>query len=304
MSRNIRNDVPDHLLLRACEMLAKGESASRIAEHVSTELGADFTREQVYPLLRKAWEKKLLFFAPSINQSLATKLASHYGLQVAADSQSASDGPTGDAPLIEVLNVKSPATVDDLKGPSVVEHLAVRAAELAHDLIWKIWKRTEKPVHVGWGAGRTTWLVAQRLSSLLKAEPHRPQMVLHALTGGWDPHNPRDFPAAHFASFVDDDSPFAEFVNLSAPPLVDHDQSKAFEKLDQVEESRRRASELEIVITSLGNREDSHCLFSKAMNADTAQRQRLKDAGWVGDVQFRPYSATGPLKISGGLRAS
>jgi len=70
-----------------------------------------------------------------------------------------------------------------------------------------------------------------------------------------------------------------------------------------VREAFEEGSKIDIVITSLASRTDEHGLFNEFLRMGPAKGVRaLVDAGWVGDVQWRPYSNEGPLTLDTGTR--
>ena len=279
MARPAKIEWTDELLFSAIEMLANGMSASEIAEKLQKELGdPSFTREQVYPLVRKARDRDLLVLKPPSDTQLAKQLTESYKLP--PDS-------------ISVVKVR---------GNSVLNHLAKSTAELVKSLILDLKKRGINPVHVALGSGRTTHLVCHYLGELLRADSNRPDLVFHALTGGWDPSSALDSPVAHFGHFyfVDQEYPSINFVGLSAPPIVPADQFNTIRQLPFIEECFKQAAEVDIVISSIGSKDDEHSYLTRAMELEwvkkTGQKREMEKDGWIGDVQFLPYSKSGTVQ--------
>ena len=67
--------IPKDVVFHACEQLVAGVSATEVAKFVSREIRESFSREQVYPLLRKARELGLLRMVAPIDKELTQWLA-------------------------------------------------------------------------------------------------------------------------------------------------------------------------------------------------------------------------------------
>jgi hypothetical protein len=280
-------DIPDEVLFSAVYSLIEGESVTTIVEELAREFSTDFTREQIYPMLRRARQKGLLELQKPEDQVLAGILAKKCGL---------------DPDNVRVIRVR---------GLRALDHVAESAAQVVFELIEKF-RTNGEPFHIASGAGRTAYLVSRSLGALLTAQLPRagqiasPEIVFHALTGGWDPEAPLDFASAQFSCFIDEDRPYAGFVGLSAPPVVPCDLFDQIRVLPFVETSFTRASEIELVYTSIGSESDEHCSFTKvALHPKSSEMQKeLRDAGWVGDCQYQPYSRTSAITgIRNGVQA-
>ena len=283
--------LPRDVLLRACEQLLDGVTASEIAAFIARETHQRFSREQVYPLLKRAERLGLLRLVASLDEEMGRWLAKVCGLPAE--------------------NVK----VVQAKGPQSLEHVAKAGARMAFDVIQDLRASSAPPQHVGLGAGRTSRLLCRELGALLKSEFDRPatgsqdypiveqpELVFHALTGGWAPDRPLEWPVAHFNYFIDEERPYAGFIGLSAPPVVRQDLFDQIRSLPLVQPCFDNAKDIDIILTSISGRDDEHGSFGRLMAPDRAACQALDAAGWIGDVQFLPYSRESALQLRVGLR--
>jgi DNA-binding transcriptional regulator LsrR (DeoR family) len=189
-----------------------------------------------------------------------------------------------------------------------LEHLAGAAAERALALIREI-GANKSIVHLGLGAGWTTMLVAQHLAMLLRSADRVPRLRIHALSSGFDVENPFTAPIYFFGFFANLGIDVT-FVSLFAPAFVDSTEYKDVKRQPGVADSFRQADEIDIVITSLASAADEHGDLKRFVQLGSTRQQtgkavlnRLERAGWIGDVQYRPYNAAGPLDLDEGNRA-
>ncbi len=119
--------------------------------------------------------------------------------------------------------------------------------------------------------------------------------------GGFLVDQPQKAPMTYF-SYFDDLLTEAEFVGLFSAPVV---PSNAYEQViahPGLHESFDRAEEIDIVVTSFATARDEHGLLAQYLRhlIDKGELRpevldEMESMGWVGDVQFRPYSADGPI---------
>jgi len=140
-------------------------------------------------------------------------------------------------------------------------------------------------------------LVASQLATRLrglKGDP-LPELSVHALSSGFDIHRPQTAPVSFFG-FFEDTGIKTNYVGLFAPAVVESRDYGSTKKLYGVKESFEAKRELDIVVTSLGSASHGGGDFNKFMRLGKATAiKALKKAGWVGDVQYRPFSAQGPI---------
>ena len=250
-------------------------------DDIADELNARFkregtphrvTREQIYPLLREARDRGFFELRAPREHRLHQRMADVFGL---------------DAAHFDVV-----AARDEI-GRDLV---ASQAAEVCLRIVKALGPTKENnEVHVGLGAGATTLSVAQHLAAKLRAEETRPRVVLHALTSGFHVDNPQTAPVAFFGLFQELHDQIG-YVGLFAPSVVKAtDYRKAKTQLG-VKEGFDRKRDIDVVITSLASRKDADGDLNQFLRDDVRTQRLLEKHGWVGDVQYRPYSASGPIQ--------
>lgn len=266
------------------------ESAAAIADWLNREFQrTDITRERIYPLFWEAARRKFLFLQPPRERYLAERIAELYRLE------GNSEGPES----IQVVNAR---------GPGSLAHVAAAGADVVLALIKQVGQQKREggagdtSVHIGLGGGATAMMVASRLASRIRSDFECPKLVLHALTaGGFLVDQPTEAPVTHF-SYFHDLLQEPEYVGLFSATVVPTGQYAQVIANPGVRESFARADEIDIVITSFASADDPHGLLKKYLQhlveKGELDRKALTDmeaSGWVGDVQFRPYSAEGPI---------
>lgn len=267
--------LADELLIQVCEMFLEGKSTSSIAAWLTQELRRDkheppVTREQIYPLINDARQRKLFTLNTPLEITLNRRIADVYRIK---DSN-------------RVVVVKA-------RGPSALDHVASHAATLTLKLIKEL-GRVKRQVHIGLGAGSTTLKIAQNLAALLRSEPQLPHLVLHALSTGSRVDQPRTAPVAFFGLF-DTTGIMMDYVGLFAPPVVRSRDYGRVKEQPGVSTSFAVANAIDIVLTSLGSASDEHAAFNRFLAESPGDVTILRQHGWIGDVQYRPYSGTGPI---------
>jgi DNA-binding transcriptional regulator LsrR (DeoR family) len=271
-------DLADHYLVRVCEMFLDRRSTRQIADWLNQEFRREgihyaVTREQIYALINDARRRGYFSLHPPLNMILARRLAEVY-----------LDGSDVGESRIAVVSAR---------GPSALDHVASEAAALTLRLIQEV-GRVKKQVHLGLGAGSTTLRIARHLATLLRAEPKLPHLVLHALSTGTRVDDPRTASVAFFTLF-DHPGMRLNYVGLFAPPVVRSRDYGRVKEQPGVSKSFAVANEIDIVLTSLGSASDEHAAFNRFLEDYAEDIQLLTHNGWVGDVQYRPYSSTGPI---------
>lgn len=274
------------------------ESAAAIAQWLNREFKRhDITRERIYPLFWEAARRKFLFVQPPRERDLACRIAELYGVPLVSDAPE----------TVQVVNTR---------GPGALRHVASVGAEVVLSLIKRLGRkkreerRADTRVHVGLGGGVTAMMVAERLASRIRSDLDCPKLVLHALTaGGFLVDQPTEAPVTYFSYFHDVlNEP--EYVGLFSATVVPSGQYEQVIASPGVRESFARAEEIDVVITSFASAEDPHGLLKKYLQhliEKGEMEQKALDAmealGWVGDVQFRPYTAEGPMDDGCPVRA-
>ena len=277
-------DIDEAALVLACDMFVHGRKTHEIRDAVNEELERlnqrkKVSREQIYQLMNLGRERGYFTFTPPERAGLQMRVADAYDV---AQNR------------VHVANSRA------------IDHVASTAATLLVDLILDLAK-TRDEVHVGLGGGYTARLVAYHLATQLRAVARLPTLVLHALSTGFDPRGPHTAPVTFFG-FFEGIGADIEYVGLFAPPVVktaDYERtilsSGVYSGVRQSFEARK---ELHLVITSVGSASHDHGDFYTFMQQGSkGGLSVLKKAGWIGDVQYRPYSATGPITDDTDIRA-
>jgi DNA-binding transcriptional regulator LsrR (DeoR family) len=276
-------DIDEAVVVRACDMFVHGKKNSEILDTVNHELvrlneGRRISREDVYRLLAMGRERGYFTFTPPERYALQTRVANTFNVV---------------QNRVHVANSRS------------IDLTASTAAKLIVELILELGNKHDE-VHVGLGGGYTTRLVAFHLATQLKAVVELPKLVLHALSTGFNPHGHHTAPVTFFG-FFEGIAPKVEYVGLFAPPLVETGQYEEAINDAGVKKSFKARKKLHLVISSLGSASHVHGDFYNFMKQGKRGKDSglnvLKNAGWVGDVLFRPYSATGPITDDTGIRA-
>lgn len=268
-------------------------AAAAVAEWLKEKYGRDdLTRERIYPLFWEAVRRNFLFLQPPRERRLAERLAERFNLT-----------PTEDDSVIQVVN----AHADD-----AARHVTSATADLVLDLVDRVIerRRAEAPkgespasVHIGMGAGFATMMVAKRLAERVRSDLDCPPLVLHALSaGGFLVNEPQKAPVTYF-SYFEDTLPKIEYVALFAETVVSlKEDYERIKKSPGVRRSFERRREIDIVVTSLAAAHHEHGLLVKFLTHLVEEEvlkddvfKQMDDAGWMGDVQFRPYTKSGPL---------
>lgn len=269
-------------------------SAASISKWLREERGRnDLSREKVYPLFREAVRRNFLHLQPPVENVLARRLIEHFHLE----------------------NTNREISVVNVTGPETSQHVTSVAADKVIALIDRVAmeKRRlalingtdpdQQAVHLGMGAGYATMLLAKRLANRVAQGGACPRLVLHAISsGGFFIDEPHKSPTTYF-SYFDDTLSEIEYVALFSETVV---HSNEYEKVKKNPGLRRcfdRKSEIDIIVTSLADAEHSHGLLGQYLGwltneglIDSDVVSHMRQRGWVGDVQFRPYTKEGELE--------
>jgi hypothetical protein len=286
------------------------EIAKRIRELRNVEIG----REIVYPIAKEGVRRGFLTLLCPFEVSKANQIVEKYALSSVSN-----------------LVTEQQVQVVNIRGSMALDEVARRAATSAHSLILDIAKRKkglglDPVVHVAFASGRTTRLVAQYLAAEIKRHPEgMPRLVLHALSSGFSVDDPEAASVTFFSFF--DHCPGKTSVGLFSQPFVATEEWDYTIATPGILESFRYAKDIDIVITSMAWEGDAHGEFMKFLKLTSRvdetpagktgdqrakvwheeQRKRfeelLRDLGWIGDVQYQPFSALGPIETDIGFRA-
>src|SRR5262249_45432558 len=127
-------------------------------------------------------------------------------------------------------------------------------------------------------------------------------IVLHALTSGFNVQDPTTAPVTFFTFFNDAKVPVS-YVGLFAAPFVPSKDYEAVKQHPVVRDSFLKKGEIDIVITSPGQHNDP-CILPNGVlvGLSPEEASKLEKAGWVGDIQWQPYSADKVLQVKTRMR--
>jgi DNA-binding transcriptional regulator LsrR (DeoR family) len=270
-------DLDDPILLKAWELFLEKKSAIEISEAIKLELaraGVEFkmTREKSYDLIREARRRGYLYLSPPPHIALRQRLEARFG---------------------NGIHVVSAVTAN---------HVAAAAAEVAARLVEELRRKGKQNVHIGLGGGMTTLLVVQHLVAQLRLAERLPTLTLHALSSGFQVKRPHTAPLSFFGLF-DTVPTQIDYVGLFAPAVVPTEMYPKVLRYQGVAEAVSVAGEIDIMVTSLGSASHEHGDFHTFMRGSTRGFRSLEREGWVGDVQYRPYSPRGPIESDAQIRA-
>jgi hypothetical protein len=268
-------------------------AASSVADWLQRVKGrSDITREKIYPMFWEACNRGFLLLQPPAEHHLRKKLENHFAL----------------------YRYPGEITVVNVSGKNAAQHVTSTAADQIVELIERVWKEKQEEfpnepekqaVHLGMGAGFATMLVARRLAYKIRSGAEVPQIVLHAISsGGFLPNEPHKSPSTYF-SYFDPALMDVKFVALFSATVVSNSDYENQKENPAIRYSFERRNDIDIIVTSLAAADHEHGLLGQYLTHLVDQRlisrnvlTKMFEAGWVGDVQFRPYSTEGPLPES------
>ena len=267
--------IDDAVVFRVAQLFIgerdAGLSPTAIAEQVSREFPRHraLTRETIYPMIGEAVRRGFIRLVPPVDQHLAERCQR-------PDTRTCSPAP---------------CAWSKPRGPHDNAKVAAVAAELALDHLADIMKAQTRArwSGVGLGPGRATLDFCRAFGSLLAGYPgageaeagrdlgrlpgQRPGIRLHQLL--------QPVPASTWWTARSGCSP-----RRWCP-------SKDFEEIKQragVKEAFAARESIDLVVTSMGDVRDEHDLLSMFLRQSGQDLDRLRAAGWIGNVQYRPYS--------------
>lgn len=274
-------EAKDPLVFRVAELFFQGKKATEIRDIVNQELEPvhPLTREGIYPLLVKARQQHYIRLVPPLEKSLADEVSKRFRLPPDC--------------------VKVVQTGDT----GVSDRVAAVAAERVTQLLRGIESASPQPVGIGLGPGRATLDFSRHLSEFLRADWNGPQIKLFAIASGCVANTPEYAPSSFFNLFPRDI--VVERVGLFAETLVRAGEFHGLKQIMGVREAFRKRKEIGIIVTSMGDMEDEHDSLRLFLKESNINVRKLKEKdGWIGNVQYRPYTARAPVVDKpGDLRA-
>lgn len=283
--------------------IAEGEkrgAATAVAQWLKDEWGRpDLTREKIYPLFWEASRRGFLLLQPPFEQQLSDRLKKHFDLPEESKD-------------IMVVNAS---------GSTSAQHVTSRAADLIVSLIDKVYeeklaKKLTEPdgspphVHLGMGAGYAAMLVAKRMAQRVNSGGEFPPLVLHAISaGGFLIDEPHKAPTTYFTYF-DQSLTTIKYVALFSETVVSNEDYEKLKLNPGIRIPFEQRDQIDIIVTSLAEADHEHGLLVRYLTSLVEQKhlnskllEHMHKVGWIGDVQFRPYTVEGPLKEECPVRA-
>lgn len=274
------DDGIDHaeIVAAVCNYFCQGYSPKQIADLMRIHFGIKMTREAPYKYIGYAASKRLLQFSAPRSDSLSARIRERFE-------------------KLQEVDVVSTIMFDDV---------AVRTAAMILEIL-RNYRRGPQPkeeVHIGFAGGYSMRTVAEKLAELLKkpCEGLPNTIVLHALVAGFDVEKPATDPNAFFSYFESSEVQAqvqVQYVALHAPALVQPERVTELLKLPGVREAHQAIEELDLIVTSASELDDSHGMLHRYYSKDSAEViSQLKEMGCVGDMLWLPISADGPIDNS------
>jgi DNA-binding transcriptional regulator LsrR (DeoR family) len=275
-------DLQERIAL-ACKYFCEGHPPSKIQKLMMKKHKIEISREKPYKYIAHAAKQGWIqYVAPAEHRLREQLLKDHAWLQG-----------------VEVVHT------------SVFDDVAYHAARMLLELL-RTRRRSpygKKEVHIGFAGGHIMRRVAERFAGLLgQSHDGLPEsLVFHALVAGFNVDEPTTAPNAFFTYFVNDPAIQVEikFVGLHAPPIVESAQFPRLKKLEGIKEPLARLSELDIIVTSAGSwtKTCKHAMLHVYMERSRPSLKKLEDAGYLGDMLWRPIGPDGPIEIETEIRA-
>ena len=283
MGRSDAKKFEPALLYRAAELLfvERSQPAGRlgmkeIAERLKQEFGQDLkiTRETLYPLVEEAVRQHLVRLVPPVSQALRGELVKRFpGL------------------------AKEEVEVVETTGRDDNEKVSALAAEKALEALIRIAQtKAGKPVGIGLGPGRATLEFCRYLSPRLQKHDKDLKLLLVAITAGCPATLLENAPISFLNLFPE--HMVERKLGLFAETLVRVGAFKGLAGHTGVKEAFAAKDDIDLVVTAMGDFNDPHDLLTVFLRDSKQDLKALRRRGWVGNVQYRPFTANGPAQES------
>ncbi len=252
----------------------EGKKVTQIRDTVNRELKPDprLTREAVYPLLARAKADGYVRVIPPVHEQLAEEIVNRFGCE---------RGSISVVPTLE---------------PRFNYLVAEVAAGLVLDILRRLKKGGQNEIGLGIGPGRATLDFARHLGELLNTELGLPQINLHAIGAGC----PTEWPEYASTSFFNlfPRHLVSRRFGLFAETMVPTKEYQEIIKRAWLDDAFQQRKDISIVVTSMGDMYDEHDLFTAFLKKANYNIKQLQKRGWLGNVQYRPYTSKGPVPQS------
>lgn len=273
-------------------------SREEIAEIVRDRFGFRVSSQKIHDYLtvarEKGWHRLVPPEADSLRKELHEKFYKDEGVQ-------AFEFEPDD---VTVVNASDSLLGKPWDGKGLVgkpwsgEHVAAVGADIVSKLIQKLrppGKAKKRPVRIGLGSGRATLDFSKYLAQIIASTRRFPEIELVAMSAGCPARSPQYAPPSFFNLFPSDR---VSFVGMFAETLVRTEEIPEIIKRPGLKEAFALRDQIDIVVTAMGDPRDEHDLLSTFMRESDMPIPN----DWVGNVQYRPYTASGPVQEKSGLR--
>jgi DNA-binding transcriptional regulator LsrR (DeoR family) len=278
MNPGMQDPGDDAVVFRVAELFIGqrdgGLTPTAIAEQVNREFPRqrELSRESIYPLIGEAVRRGFIKLVPPVNQQLAEAVRARY-------------------PNLQSCTLRVVETAGRHDNPKA----AAVAAELALNHLVDILKAKREPVvGLGLGPGRATLDFCRAFGRLLAGSPEAVKLRLVAISAGC-PANAPEYASISFFNLFPKHL-VESTVGLFAETLLPLKDFEAVKRRAGVKEAFAARDSIDLIVTSMGDIRDDDDLLSMFLQQSGQNLDRLRAAGWVGNVQYRPYTSTGPVK--------
>ncbi len=276
---------PDELVYRVVEVLFERQTKDdeplrmkEIASLVEKEFGGQvrITRQALYPLVAAAVKRGFVRLTPPVNRALRDGLAKRFRCLRAEN--------------VDVVKTTGPQ--DSVK-------VAAVAAERAYAALVRIAREKDgKPVGIGLGPGRATLEFCRLLSHLLENHSEPLKLRLVAITGGGPVRLLENAPTSFLNLFPE--HLVESKLGLYAETLVSAGRFHSLRNHTGVKEAFAAKQDIDLIVTAMGDFDDPDDLLSLFLHDAKQDVAALRAEGWIGNVQYRPYTVKGPVKEAPG----
>lgn len=231
---------------------------------------ARFTAESVWPAMADAIQMGFLTLIPPFELHLENELIKRYPHLAG-----------------HVYVVRTADPYDNRKVSTAAAFVALQKVKELHS------RFGGRPIGVGLGPGRATRDFCESFGTSYPDDDSMPKLNLFAITGGGPAREPQYAPIAFFNQFSD--SVVEGRVGLFAENLVKAKDLDEVLTTTGAKEAYLDRDKIDIIITSMGVMGDRHDLLRVFLQESDVDTDDLKTKGWLGNVQYRPYTKDGPV---------
>ena len=273
MHKSLNEENHENFLFEVADLIIKKgltlAEAEKELEHYEKETDVRIYRKKIYAALHEAFNKHIIVVRPKREEILENELRSAF-----------------DVDNITVVDSR-------LGGDAVPYQAALRALEFFQAMTSpKSRFDTNQKIGIGLGPGTVTAECAVFLGGAIRREDIPIDLELFPLTAGAPPMRPEEAPVSFFNQFPK--NKVKTSYGLFAPNLIPAKEFKTMVKRPGVREAYDAKSNIDLIITSMGAVKEPDILTS--LLKEQMDIEELRNEGWVGNVQYRPFSETGPIK--------